>query len=76
MLSVLAISTELLSNYYYGLFLFWGMYSIKGQFKGMLFRHVIKHYVIQAGDMNKLGAAEEWTLKGKHYDQLDTRSLN
>ncbi|MBA0583253.1 hypothetical protein Goarm_010720 [Gossypium armourianum] len=38
----------------------------------MLFRHVIKHYVIQAGDSDKLEAAEDWTLKGKHYSQLDT----
>lgn len=43
----------------------------KGHFNGMLFRHVIKHYVIQAGDSDKLGAAEDWTLKGKHYSQLD-----
>ncbi|XWS76665.1 hypothetical protein CRYUN_Cryun01aG0196900 [Craigia yunnanensis] len=38
----------------------------------MLFRHVIKHYVIQAGDSDKLGAAEDWTLEGKHYSQFDT----
>ncbi|XWS36090.1 hypothetical protein CRYUN_Cryun20dG0054300 [Craigia yunnanensis] len=44
----------------------------RGNFNGMLFRHVIKHYVIQAGDSDKLGAAEDWTLKGKHYNQLDT----
>ncbi|XVE73460.1 hypothetical protein DITRI_Ditri11bG0119300 [Diplodiscus trichospermus] len=44
----------------------------KGHFNGMLFRHVIKHYVIQAGDKDKLKAAEDWTLKGKHYSQLDT----
>ncbi|XWS31838.1 hypothetical protein CRYUN_Cryun23aG0110600 [Craigia yunnanensis] len=43
-----------------------------GHFNGMLFRHVIKHYVVQAGDSDKLGAAEDWTLKGKHYSQLDT----
>ncbi|XVE77529.1 hypothetical protein DITRI_Ditri13aG0070500 [Diplodiscus trichospermus] len=44
----------------------------RGHFDGMLFRHVIKHYVIQAGDSDKLGAAEDWTLKGKHYSQLDS----
>ncbi|XVF22063.1 hypothetical protein REPUB_Repub12eG0142200 [Reevesia pubescens] len=44
----------------------------RGHFNGMLFRHVIKHYVIQAGDTDKLGAAEDWTLKGKHYSQLGT----
>ncbi|XP_021646641.2 peptidyl-prolyl cis-trans isomerase CYP21-4 isoform X2 [Hevea brasiliensis] len=44
----------------------------KGHFKGMRFRHVIKHYVIQAGDADSLGAAEDWTLKGKRYSQLDT----
>ncbi|KAE8681949.1 ADP-ribosylation factor [Hibiscus syriacus] len=44
----------------------------RGHFNGMLFRHVIKHYVIQAGDSDKLGVAEDWTLKGKHYNQLDT----
>ncbi|XP_021280308.1 peptidyl-prolyl cis-trans isomerase CYP21-4 [Herrania umbratica] len=44
----------------------------RGHFDGMLFRHVIKHYVIQAGDSDKLGATEDWTLKGKHYSQLDT----
>ncbi|KAK8588188.1 hypothetical protein V6N13_087133 [Hibiscus sabdariffa] len=44
----------------------------RGRFSGMLFRHVIKHYVIQAGDSDKLGAVEDWTLKGKQYSQLDT----
>ncbi|XP_022770796.1 peptidyl-prolyl cis-trans isomerase CYP21-3, mitochondrial-like isoform X1 [Durio zibethinus] len=44
----------------------------RGQFNGMLFRHVVKHYVIQAGDNDKLGAAEDWNLKGNHYSQLDT----
>ncbi|TYH56893.1 hypothetical protein ES332_D08G052300v1 [Gossypium tomentosum] len=44
----------------------------RGHFNGMLFRRVIKHYVIQAGDSDKLEAAEDWTLKGKHYSQLDT----
>ncbi|XP_057999151.1 peptidyl-prolyl cis-trans isomerase CYP21-4-like [Hevea brasiliensis] len=47
----------------------------KGHFKGMHFRHVIKHYVIQAGNVDSLGAAEDWTLKGKRYSQLDTRVI-
>lgn len=46
--------------------------SQKGFFKGMLFHRVIKHFVIQAGDINSLGAPEEWTMKGKQYSQLDT----
>lgn len=49
--------------------------SEKGHFKGMRFRHVIKHYVIQAGDTDSVRAAEDLTLKGKHYSQLDTRLL-
>ncbi|XP_074316620.1 peptidyl-prolyl cis-trans isomerase CYP21-4-like [Silene latifolia] len=44
----------------------------KGQFKGMQFHRVIKHYVIQAGEVNSIGAAEEWALRGKHYNKLDT----
>ncbi|WCJ22337.1 Cyclophilin-like peptidyl-prolyl cis-trans isomerase family protein [Euphorbia peplus] len=43
-----------------------------GRFKGMRFRHVIKHYVVQAGDADNHGAAEDWTLKGRNYSQLDT----
>ncbi|KAF2325066.1 hypothetical protein GH714_022562 [Hevea brasiliensis] len=43
-----------------------------GHFKGMHFRHVIKHYMIQAGNVDSLGAVEDWTLKGKRYSQLDT----
>lgn len=38
----------------------------KGHFKGMQFNRVIKHYVIQAGDPNSVGAAEDWTIRGKH----------
>ncbi|XP_050237928.1 peptidyl-prolyl cis-trans isomerase CYP21-4 [Mercurialis annua] len=44
----------------------------RGHFKGMRFRHVIKNYVIQAGDADDHGAAEDWTLRGKRYSQLDT----
>ncbi|KAK9704757.1 hypothetical protein RND81_07G009200 [Saponaria officinalis] len=43
----------------------------KGHFKGMQFHRVIKHYMIQAGDVNSIGAAEDWALRGKHYNQLD-----
>ncbi|XP_044492966.1 peptidyl-prolyl cis-trans isomerase CYP21-4-like [Mangifera indica] len=44
----------------------------KGRFNGMLFRRIIKHYVIQAGDVDKMGSIEDWTARGKHYSQLDT----
>ncbi|XP_057957688.1 peptidyl-prolyl cis-trans isomerase CYP21-4 [Malania oleifera] len=42
----------------------------KGHFKGMLFQNVIKHYVIQAGDVHGLGAAEDWTSKWKPNGHL------
>uniref|UniRef100_A0A1D1Y9N1 Peptidyl-prolyl cis-trans isomerase n=1 Tax=Anthurium amnicola TaxID=1678845 RepID=A0A1D1Y9N1_9ARAE len=44
----------------------------KGYFKGMPFHRVIKNYVIQGGDFQKLGAAEDWTVKGKSHNQLKT----
>ncbi|XP_052311015.1 peptidyl-prolyl cis-trans isomerase CYP21-4 isoform X2 [Populus trichocarpa] len=44
----------------------------KGYFKGIPFHHVIKHYVIQAGHSQGLGAAEDWTTKGKLHSRLAT----
>lgn len=40
----------------------------------MLFNRVIKNFVIQGGDVNRPGTTEDWTSRGKHYNQLDTRS--
>ncbi|XP_072958441.1 peptidyl-prolyl cis-trans isomerase CYP21-4 [Typha angustifolia] len=42
----------------------------KGHFRGMPFQHVIKNYVIQGGDSQGLGAAEDWIVKGKAHGQL------
>ncbi|KAG9145533.1 hypothetical protein Leryth_022045 [Lithospermum erythrorhizon] len=44
----------------------------KGHFKGMLFNRVIKNFVIQGGAIEKAGATEDWTTRGKQYGQLGT----
>jgi peptidylprolyl isomerase domain and WD repeat-containing protein 1 len=44
----------------------------KGHFKGMPFRRVIKHFVIQAGSTDETAAREDWTVKGKHFGHFDT----
>jgi len=41
----------------------------------MPFNHVIKHTVIQAGKNQEFGASEDWTSRGKHYSQLDSRFI-
>ncbi|XP_076885211.1 peptidyl-prolyl cis-trans isomerase CYP21-4-like [Bidens hawaiensis] len=43
----------------------------KGHFKGMLFQHVVKHFVIQGGDSDNQAVIEDWTSREKHYNQLD-----
>ncbi|XP_038719336.1 peptidyl-prolyl cis-trans isomerase CYP21-4-like isoform X2 [Tripterygium wilfordii] len=44
----------------------------KGYFKGMPFNHVIKNFVIHGAYSEGLGAAEDWTSKGKLHDWLAT----
>ncbi|KAL6515913.1 hypothetical protein OROGR_019218 [Orobanche gracilis] len=45
----------------------------KGRLRGILFNLVIKNFVIQGGgDINGHESTEDWTSRGKHYNQLDT----
>ncbi|KAL6504987.1 hypothetical protein OROGR_024804 [Orobanche gracilis] len=44
----------------------------KGRFRGILFNRVIKNFVIQGGgDITGHESTEDWTSRGKHYNQLD-----
>lgn len=47
-----------------------GVCSQDGYFKGFLFRRVVKHSVIQAGDSGEFDAVKDWALQRKN---LDTR---
>ncbi|KAJ8505010.1 hypothetical protein OPV22_005896 [Ensete ventricosum] len=42
----------------------------KGYFKGMLFDHVIKNFVIQGAHSQRSGVAEDWIPKGKAHSRL------
>ncbi|OIS97910.1 PREDICTED: peptidyl-prolyl cis-trans isomerase CYP21-4-like [Nicotiana attenuata] len=46
-------------------------FSQKGHFKEMQFIRVIKDSVIHGSKVERPEATEEWTLRGKHYSQLD-----
>lgn len=42
----------------------------KGRFNGIPFHRVIKNYIVQAGDFQRLEAAEDWILKVKPQNEL------
>ncbi|PHT34138.1 hypothetical protein CQW23_25938 [Capsicum baccatum] len=47
-------------------------FNQKGHFKGMQFTRVIKNFVIHGSKVDRPEATEDWTLREKHFSQLDT----
>ncbi|XP_068637167.1 peptidyl-prolyl cis-trans isomerase CYP21-4-like [Aristolochia californica] len=46
--------------------------SNKGYFKGMLFHRVVKNFVIEGGEPQRVGTTEDWTSREKTQSQLAT----